>query len=778
MENRINLLNEIDFVWEVKRGSCAEQLEREINFFSARRRTMTNTTPRAGYPAPTSTGRSFPPLQPYQRKHMRISTIDGVRNLTWYYKIVIFPQKGAKMTIGEAIYTIGTELYSSYDEEINIVNITNNRMATEDELVDIPSQSPSPYYSSNRTNHTTNTSTITIQLRTQYTDNYYDLRDPLGDMQCRFPNTISFHLDEYLGVATKFVGALLHIPHKHIHRDTLARAISASLPQQATESNPIIKAAPTELTYTSNGKRHTITVVGIFAPIKIKAEVCGTIRKILCDDDMKDECGLGNAHFYSSKELARGPTRDSAIKLHLELIESQTTVNLFRLDLHDLRANVSHDLCAQLLLSTHKKSQFINTKLDLLQAYFQTEHKASTARLSYFRDKRGQEVLHIHTNTKQQHLIFEALHALDSSPLRGHFFLNSIYHALPPEAREYLTTADSPQERLTIKHATHKLLQKLQSPRQQEAPSSPPPQQPSNPVASTSYAAKVKQSGYNPSTETSSTRIRELEHTIATLSKQVEAQSNIINNLNNTITMLQATVAKCVPTEHDDSKYDDDDVPDADEEFYRRLEVAFTKHAQFIVGALLPEKPHSADFPPIGNDMRAQEWATLLAAGILNFLHEPHQELSKQAREQLSEKFSRIPSHLTPATNSLDPSTPPPPLPSKKKISSPEVVDLSHDAVTPTNNAPTPEPAPLPPLPSSPSSTPTSTALVPLRKTKDIYMEAPTTTNKRPAESSPKLFPTSINPSRTRSKKMDDFYTKLPKAKLTKSAKENADLAN
>ena len=128
------------------------------------------------------------------------------------------------------------------------------------------------------------------------------------------------------------------------------------------------------------------------------------------------------------------------------MIENQKTVNLFCLDLHELRETVSPELCTQLLFSTHKKSQLINSKLDLLQAFFTNKYKATNARLSYFRDRRNKSVLHIHTTTQQIHLIYEALHALDSSPLRGHFFLNSVYHALPPEARDYLTTTNSPHK--------------------------------------------------------------------------------------------------------------------------------------------------------------------------------------------------------------------------------------------------------------------------------------------------------------------------------------------
>ena len=81
------------------------------------------------------------------------------------------------------------------------------------------------------------------------------------------------------------------------------------------------------------------------------------MRKILQDDHLKNECGLGNAHFYSSKELARGQARDKAIELHLKMIEQHIMVNLYFLELHELKNTISPELRTHLLNSTHKKSQ-------------------------------------------------------------------------------------------------------------------------------------------------------------------------------------------------------------------------------------------------------------------------------------------------------------------------------------------------------------------------------------------------------------------------------------
>ena len=97
---------------------------------------MTNTTPRAGYPAPTDPGKLFPTLLPHQRKHMLTEQINGIQTLTWFYKVVISTQNGAKMPTKDAILAIGHAVVDHYKDDISIVNHVTNNLTTEDDLVD------------------------------------------------------------------------------------------------------------------------------------------------------------------------------------------------------------------------------------------------------------------------------------------------------------------------------------------------------------------------------------------------------------------------------------------------------------------------------------------------------------------------------------------------------------------------------------------------------------------------------------------------------------------
>ena len=136
--------------------------------------------------------------------------------------------------------------------------------------------------------------------------------------------------------------------------------------------------------------------------------------------------------------------------------------------------------------------------------YYDDVAHATTARVSYFHDKRDLPVI----SKQQVHLIYEALHSLDSSPLRGHFFSNSLYHALPPEAKEYLATADTPQARLSYTQANDRLRSTFQPPCPSAATIPSSHQSPT--LTSTSYAAVVKPPTATPPTSPPTLRIQEL----------------------------------------------------------------------------------------------------------------------------------------------------------------------------------------------------------------------------------------------------------------------------
>ena len=740
---------------------------------------MTNSTPSAGYPAPKEPGTHCPPLELHQRKHMRIQHIDGTRVLTWYYKVVISTQHGAKTTVHDAIYTIAMALHENYND-INIVNLSNNTIATEDEVNDLITDPSNPYYAHLHTNHTTSTTTFLIKLRTNLPDTYHDFRDPLGHLQVRLDKSLRFVFDEFLGVPTKLVGAILNTPHNQIHRDRLSRVISAELPLQVKDNNPIIKASLTSLSFLKDGKRSSTTVVGIFAPVNIAGEVGGTVRKVLLNDDHNIQCGLGKGHFFSSKDLQRGPDRDNAITLHLKLIENQTTVNLYRLELHNLNDDISPEICNELLSTTHKSSKIITSKLDLLQAFFSNEFQATTATVSSFYDKRGKPKLHVNTTKQQVHLIYEALHSLDSSPLRVHFFRNSIYHALPPEARDFLATADTPQERLSMQQAANKLLRNLQKPRPTPLPTTTKHHRPPS-INPPSYATAVKPPTTTPPNQPSDRRIQELENKVATLSRKVEAQSSHISTLTNTIEKLMTQIDRDAPPLERTKLQDDDDVSMTGlNKVYGAMDEYFQMQTDTLTKAIKDTVAQVENFSPLQNERRTQEWGEYLATIILALLHEPHSELTEEARSNLNRQFLEIPPHLATSLKSEPLSTSPPP-PERKPVSSPEIIDISHDSPT---NATTESPPSSPtasPLEDSPTEAHQGTALVPLQKQPDTNMKSNIPTNKSQASSTPRLFLPNIKTKINKSKINADI-TKYFRARSedasTKSADSSADLAD
>ena len=89
----------------------------------------------------------------------------------------------------------------------------------------------------------------------------------------------------------------MNIPHKQIHRDLLARAISTNFPPHAAESKHIIKPAPIKCSHTADECRTTTTVIGIYGPTSIAAEVSGTVRGLLQNDFCNLQCGIGSGQY-------------------------------------------------------------------------------------------------------------------------------------------------------------------------------------------------------------------------------------------------------------------------------------------------------------------------------------------------------------------------------------------------------------------------------------------------------------------------------------------------
>ena len=170
---------------------------------------MTTPTPSTGHPVPTNTGDPSPDLSTRQRRHMRISTLARTRVQTWFYKAIISNHGNHNHTIADTINCIGIQLQLEYADEINLVNIKTNTVATADELNDLCH--PSHYYTNSHTNRSSST-TILIQLRTQHIETYYNVRDPLRDIEIRFSHWIKFRLDEYLGVSTLLLGTIMNVP--------------------------------------------------------------------------------------------------------------------------------------------------------------------------------------------------------------------------------------------------------------------------------------------------------------------------------------------------------------------------------------------------------------------------------------------------------------------------------------------------------------------------------------------------------------------------------------
>ena len=226
------------------------------------------------------------------------------------------------------------------------------------------------------------------------------------------------------------------------------------------------------------------------------------------------------------------------------------------------------------------------------------------------------------------------------------------------------------------------------------------------------------------------------------------------------------------------------------DEFYDTLTGLFEKQAECLINCIHRRAEgineniqstlaHVEKFSPLQNEEHTKEWGTYLASIILTLIYDSDSKMPEKVRSKMS-NFFKDPLDINQSPISepqLDPPSSPPC--SMNTASNQEIIDLSQNASTPAKK---PSPTSIPPLALSPTSTPAPppTALVPIQKATDTYMTSTTTTSKRPASplqlSLPNMKTKGVKLKNR--KEIDAFFAKRPRAKLTKSAKTGADLAN
>ena len=162
---------------------------------------------------------------------------------------------------------------------------------------------------------------------------------------------------------------------------------------------------------------------------------------------------------------------------------------------------------------------------------------------------------------------------------------------------------------------------------------------------------------------TSKIRNHELENTITTLTKQLEAQSTYIKALNNSIEKLHVQLEiSAHPKAHKTGKDDNDMSWTGLDEFYDTLTGHFEKQAECIIncihrwaeginGNIQSALAHVEKFSPLQNEERTKEWGISLALIILALIHKPDLKLPEKVRSKMSHLFKNPPDINQPRTS-------------------------------------------------------------------------------------------------------------------------------
>ena len=213
------------------------------------------------------------------------------------------------------------------------------------------------------------------------------------------------------------------------------------------------------------------------------------------------------------------------------------------------------------------------------------------------------------------------------------------------------------------------------------------------------------------------------------------------------------------------------------DQFYDKLEDHFANLEESVTKKFKISMQYISEFSPLQDEVQTREWAEYLTMMILSMLHDPQSNFSEEAKASLNQQLLKIPPHIKPSLD-IEHHKTPPSSPARPSVSSPDLVDLSHEPSTPVTKNPSSIPT-IPPLADSPVTESKCSALVPLQQQSDTYMSASTTTTKRQASSPPRLYLKNMKSKISKvHPDITNYFQRQSDDDSTKSANSGADLAN
>ena len=240
-------------------------------------------------------------------------------------------------------------------------------------------------------------------------------------------------------------------PPDGVNWSKTARTIAQTLVQRGARDKPLrVEVRPARFSYKDSTGRKSTTLVAVYAPREVMAEVKGICSQLAFDsaDKAGAALGLANSQFYTMKPLhMKAKTRNVILEHHVKSTANFGTCTISAAT-YNLDEPVSTQDCKAHLPTSFATVTDIMTWRDLFYAVIKHEFHADFNAIQAFEHPSGREGFKITAKKTKMHTVYEALFNLED--VSHHFATSRFRDTWPDELREYISKSNSASERIAI----------------------------------------------------------------------------------------------------------------------------------------------------------------------------------------------------------------------------------------------------------------------------------------------------------------------------------------
>ncbi len=368
----------------------------------------------------------------------------------WHYRVSKQHEVNQpKMSPHEMLYNIALALQRE-DHQFSIVHqqtgipVSADEIHEDEDIFNYASSSTTP-------KGDTASTTLLIRITNNY-DNAQHNVNPIDNLAITMQGKWHICLDKFCGKLSSMIGVFTDVLPHGVNWAKTAKTIEQALVDRHVRDEPLrVEVRPANFSY-NNGSagRKSTTLVAVYAPREVMAEVKGICSQLAFDsaDKAGAALGLANSQWYPMKPLHSKATTRTVILEHHEKSIANFGSCTISASTYDLDEDVSTQECKELLPTSFATVTDIKTWRDLFYAIIKHEYHADINNIQAFEYQSGREGFKITAKKTKMHTVYEALFNLED--VSHHFATSRFRDTWPDELREYITKSKSASERIAI----------------------------------------------------------------------------------------------------------------------------------------------------------------------------------------------------------------------------------------------------------------------------------------------------------------------------------------